>query len=55
MLLGPRGSRNGPDEVFGRHRLPSKPNVMNAGKLPAVGTGNSVKAPCGVIRPILLP
>ena len=34
---------------------PSGPAAMPRGRLPAVGTGNSVTAPAGVIRPIALP
>ena len=37
------------------HRLPSGPAVIPNGRLPAVGTGNSVITPAGVIRPILFP
>jgi hypothetical protein len=36
-------------------RLPSGPLVMAYGPLPAVGIGNAVMVPLGVIRPILLP
>ena len=36
------------------HRLPSGPAVIPSGWLCAVGMGNSVNAPAGVIRPILL-
>ena len=35
------------------HRLPSDPVVMPKGELLAVGMGNSVMTPEGVIRPIL--
>src|SRR2546428_256625 len=34
------------------HTLPSGPAAMKAGRLFAVGTGNSVISPAGVIRPI---
>src|SRR5262245_17742289 len=37
------------------HRLRSGPVVMPEGRLPAVGRGNSVITPAGVIRPILFP
>src|SRR5437899_5239044 len=37
------------------HKLPSGPVVMSSGKLPLVGTGNSVITPAGVILPILSP
>src|SRR5207249_1434341 len=36
-------------------RLPSGPVVMPKGKLLAVGIGNSVTVPLGVIRPMLFP
>ena len=36
-------------------RLPSGPAAIPYGRLPAVGTGNSVTTPAVVIRPILLP
>src|ERR1700686_2074189 len=37
------------------HKFPSTPVVIPAGNEFAVGTGNSVMTPDGVIRPILFP